>query len=416
MTAAAPAGSRLQGTAARRRNEGAIRALLIGASLLSVLISAGIVLSLVFEAATFVTSIELPDLFAQGWFPRRGMFSIPTVLVGSLLVTVIAMALAAPVGLASAIYLSEYARPRTRKIIKPILEVLAGIPSVVLGFFALTLINPVIVRGLFEDAKAATILAAGLGVGLLTIPLVASVAEDAMRAVPQSLREASYGLGARRVTTSLRVVVPAAISGIVAALILAVSRAIGETMVVALAAGATGRLAVHGGSARPRPDADRRDGLPGGRLRPGDRRQLGLPEPVLPRLPAVPDHPRAQPHRRRLRPPDAAALLGAQTMSTAQAVAAGTVRQSLRGKRVDVVGYVFAGVLLFSLLFTLAVLAVLVGDQLQRGLPVLAERGPDFLTSPLSEPPRPGRRPPGHHRHGHAGRHRRPSSPSRSGS
>jgi phosphate transport system permease protein len=149
------------------------------------------------------------------------------------------MALAAPVGLASAIYLSEYARPRTRKIIKPILEVLAGIPSVVLGFFALTLINPVIVRGLFEEAKAATILAAGLGVGLLTIPLVASVAEDAMRAVPQSLREASYGLGARRVTTSLRVVVPAAISGIVAALILAVSRAIGETMVVALAAGAT---------------------------------------------------------------------------------------------------------------------------------------------------------------------------------
>jgi len=239
MTAAAPAGSRLQGTAARRRNEGAIRAILVGASLLSVLISAGIILSLVFQAATFVTSIALPDLFAQGWFPRRGMFSIPTVLVGSLMVTIIAMALAAPVGLASAIYLSEYAKPRTRKVIKPILEILAGIPSVVLGFFALTLINPVIVRGLFEEAKAATILAAGLGVGLLTIPLVASVAEDAMRAVPQSLREASYGLGARRVTTSLRVVVPAAISGIVAALILAVSRAIGETMVVALAAGAT---------------------------------------------------------------------------------------------------------------------------------------------------------------------------------
>ena len=236
---AAPAGSRLQGTAARRRNEGVIRAVLISASLLSVLISAGIILSLVFQAATFVTSIALPDLFAQGWFPRRGMFSIPTVFVGSLMITVIAMALAAPIGLASAIYLSEYAKPRTRKIIKPILEILAGIPSVVLGFFALTLINPVIVRGLFEEAKAATILAAGLGVGLLTIPLVASVAEDAMRAVPQSLREASYGLGARRVTTSLRVVVPAAISGIVAALILAVSRAIGETMVVALAAGAT---------------------------------------------------------------------------------------------------------------------------------------------------------------------------------
>ncbi len=239
MTVAAPSGSRLRGTPTRRRNEGAVKTSLMAASILSVLISAGIVLSLIFQAVQFVTSIDLVQLFDEGWFPRRGMFSIPTVLVGSLLVTFIAMVLAAPIGLASAIYLAEYAAPRTRKIVKPILEILAGIPSVVLGFFALTFINPVVVRGLFEDAKASTILAAGLGVGLLTIPLVASVSEDAMRAVPQSLREASYGLGARRVTTSLRVVAPAAISGIVAALILAASRAIGETMVVALAAGAT---------------------------------------------------------------------------------------------------------------------------------------------------------------------------------
>jgi phosphate transport system permease protein len=143
------------------------------------------------------------------------------------------------VGLASAIYLSEYAGPRTRTVVKPILEILAGIPSVVLGFFALTVINPHFVHAIFTDARGPTILAAGIGVGILTIPLVASVSEDAMRAVPQALREASYGLGARRITTSLRVVVPAGISGIVAALILAVSRAIGETMVVALAAGAT---------------------------------------------------------------------------------------------------------------------------------------------------------------------------------
>ena len=168
------------------------------------------------------------------------MFSIPTVLAGSLLVTAIAMAISAPIGLASAIYLSEYAQPRTRKIVKPVLEILAGIPSVVLGFFALTFINPVLIQGLFPDAKGATLLAAGLGVGILTIPLVASVSEDAMQAVPRALREASYGLGAKRITTSLRVVFPAAISGIVAALILAASRAIGETMVVALAAGATG--------------------------------------------------------------------------------------------------------------------------------------------------------------------------------
>jgi phosphate transport system permease protein len=214
--------------------------LLLGASILSVLISAGIVLSLVFEAITFITSIQLSQLFADGWFPRRGMFSLPTVIVGTGIVTIIAIALAAPVGLASAIFLSEYASPRTRKVVKPILEILAGIPSVVLGFFALTWISPNVVQALFSDAKGFSLLAAGLGVGILTIPLVASISEDAMRAVPQSLREASYGLGARRITTSLRVVAPAAISGIVAALLLAVSRAIGETMVVAVAAGASG--------------------------------------------------------------------------------------------------------------------------------------------------------------------------------
>lgn len=239
MTLAAPSGSRLRGTPTRRRNEGLVRSLLLLASILSVLVSAGIVLSLIFEAVQFVTRIELSQLFADGWFPRRGMFSIPTVLVGSLIVTLIAMLVAAPIGLASAIYLAEYATPRVRKAVKPILEILAGIPSVVLGFFALTFINPVLVHTLFAEAKASTLMAAGIGVGLLTVPLVASVSEDAMRAVPQALREASYGLGARRITTCLRVVVPAAVSGIVAALILAASRAVGETMVVALAAGAT---------------------------------------------------------------------------------------------------------------------------------------------------------------------------------
>jgi phosphate transport system permease protein len=239
MTVAAPSGSRLRGTPTRRRNESVIGAILLSASVLSILVSAGIVLSLIFEAIRFVSSIELPQLFDAGWFPRRGMFSIPTVFAGSLMVTAIAMLVAAPIGLASAIYLAEFASPRVRKTVKPILEILAGIPSVVLGFFALTLINPVFVKGIFPGAKPSTILAAGIGVGLLTIPLVASVSEDAMRAVPQALREASYGLGARRLTTSMKVVVPAAISGIVAAMILAASRAVGETMVVALAAGAT---------------------------------------------------------------------------------------------------------------------------------------------------------------------------------
>jgi phosphate transport system permease protein len=240
MATMTPVMSRLQGTPRRRRNEGLVQAVLLGASALSVVISAGIVLSLIFEAISFVASIQLPQLLADGWFPRRGMFSLPTVIAGTLIVTIIAMAVAAPVGLASAVFLSEYASPRIRKAVKPVLEILAGIPSVVLGFFALTWISPNVVQAIFADAKGFSLLAAGLGVGILTIPLVASISEDAMRAVPQALREASYGLGARRITTSLRVVVPAAISGIVAALILAVSRAIGETMVVAVAAGASG--------------------------------------------------------------------------------------------------------------------------------------------------------------------------------
>lgn len=239
-TPALPIANPLSGSAARRRREGVVRAILLASALLSIVVSGSIVYSLVFEAAKFITQVDFSKLVDIGWFPRRGLFDLATIVAGTLLVTATAMLVATPIGLGSAIYLSEYASPRVRRAIKPVLEILAGIPSVVLGFFALTFINPVIVQGLFPKAPAFTILSAGLAVGILSIPLVASVAEDAMRAVPRSLREASYGLGARRLTTSLRVVFPAAISGIVAALILAASRAIGETMVVAVAAGATG--------------------------------------------------------------------------------------------------------------------------------------------------------------------------------
>ena len=230
----------LGGSAARRRREAVARTVLLMAALSSVVISGFIVYTVAIEAIDFLSQIELGWLVEIGWFPRRDMFDVLTLLLGTGMVTVIAMLIATPIGLASAIYLAEYATPGTRKVVKPILEILAGIPSVVLGFFALAVINPGFVQAIFEDAGPFTILAAGIAVGILSIPLVASVAEDAMRAVPSSLREASYGLGARRVTTSLRIVFPAAISGIVAALILAASRAIGETMVVALAAGATG--------------------------------------------------------------------------------------------------------------------------------------------------------------------------------
>src|SRR5262245_11031558 len=135
----------LGGSAARHRRERVVGLILMAAAVLSILISAGIILSLIFEAITFLTEIELSDLCAQGWFPRRGTFSIPTVLAGTLIVTLIAMVIAAPIGLLSAIYLAEYAKPRVRSIVKPILEILAGIPSVVLGFFALVWIGPNIV-------------------------------------------------------------------------------------------------------------------------------------------------------------------------------------------------------------------------------------------------------------------------------
>lgn len=207
---------------------------------MSVVLSGFIVYTLVFRAVEYLTIIDLGQLIADGWFPRRGQFDLLTLLLGSGMVAVIAMLIATPVGLGAAVYLSEYASPRSRRWIKPVLEILAGIPSVVLGFFALTFINPTVIQAIFDDATGFNLLAAGVGVGILTIPLVASISEDAMRAVPNALREASYGLGARRISTSIRVVFPAAISGIVAALIIALSRAVGETMIVAIAAGGVG--------------------------------------------------------------------------------------------------------------------------------------------------------------------------------
>jgi phosphate transport system permease protein len=235
-----PPGTRLVGTAGRRRNEAIVRSVLTLGALMSVAISVGIVGSLAYEAYQFVAAIDLSQLVAPGWFPRRGMFDLATLVAGTFMVAGIAMVVAVPIGLAAAIYLSEYASPRIRRVLKPILEILAGIPSVVLGFFALTWISPNVVQAIFSDARGFNLMAAALGVGILTIPLVASISEDAMRAVPHSLREAAYGLGARRITATVRVVLPAAISGIMAAMVLAVSRTIGETMVVAVAAGATG--------------------------------------------------------------------------------------------------------------------------------------------------------------------------------
>jgi len=225
----------------RRRSDTRMRWLFTAAALTTLVITVLIIYTLLKDAWSFFINVPKAHLWTIGWFPRRGMFDIKTLIIGTLMVTGIAMIIAMPLGLGVAIYLSEFAKPRVRKILKPIVEVLAGIPSVVLGYFAISFINPNIILNIVGGAnKAFNIASAGVAVGILTIPIIASVTEDALRAVPLALREASYGLGARRVPTVFRVVLPASISGVVAALILGVSRAIGETMVVAIAAGAVG--------------------------------------------------------------------------------------------------------------------------------------------------------------------------------
>ncbi|KAA0233172.1 MAG: Phosphate transport system permease protein PstC [Acidimicrobiales bacterium] len=239
--------SDLQTTAGRRHKETFMKVIFVSAALLSIIISLSIIVSLAREAWTFLSSLisqgDASALWSRGWAPRRGLYDIKTLLVGSLLVTGIAMVIATPLGLGAAVYLSEYATPRVRRLLKPIIEVLAGVPSVVLGFFALSVVNPELVQRVFSGASPFNLLSAGIGVGILTVPLVASISEDALRAVPNSLREASAGVGAHKMATTVRVVIPAAASGLVAAMIIGVSRALGETMVVAVAAGASGSSA-----------------------------------------------------------------------------------------------------------------------------------------------------------------------------
>lgn len=227
----------LAGDRDRLDRERSIRWGLMAAAGVSVLIAAAIVFVLLSEAWVFVSQVDWSKTWEVGWFPRRGFYDLPTLIFSTVVVTGIAMAVAIPFGLGVAIYLSEYASPRLRAIIKPVVEILAGIPTVVLGFFALLWLSPQLVQR-FADANQGNLTAAGLGVGIVIIPLIASVAEDALAAVPTSLRMASAGLGSRKATTTLSVVLPAASSGIVAAMIIAVSRAFGETMVVFMAGGA----------------------------------------------------------------------------------------------------------------------------------------------------------------------------------
>ena len=232
-------------SARRRRHqevEGAIfKGLFLTCALVSILTTIGIVVALVSQAWGFFMEVTVWD-FLRGtqWTPilKPRSYGVLPLVSGTLLVTTLAAIVAVPIGLATAIYLSEYAPDNLRRILKPVLEVLAGIPTIVYGYFALTFVTPLIQKVL-PDMIVFNALSAGLVMGLMIIPMVSSLSEDAMIAVPRSLRQAAYALGATRLEVSLRVVVPAALSGIVAAVILGISRAIGETMLVTIAAGAT---------------------------------------------------------------------------------------------------------------------------------------------------------------------------------
>lgn len=211
---------------------------------LSVLTTTGIIAVLAFETYEFLREVPVLDfLTGTEWTPlfSNQKFGVLPLVVGTMLVSSIAMVVALPMGLLSAIYLSEYSPSGFRRIVKPVLEILAGVPTVVYGYFALTFVTPLL-QAVFPTLSGFNALSPGLVMGLMILPLVSSLSEDAMRAVPQGLREGSYALGATRMQTALKVVVPAAFSGITAAFILAVSRAIGETMIVAIAAGQQPRL------------------------------------------------------------------------------------------------------------------------------------------------------------------------------
>ncbi|MCB1027198.1 MAG: PstC family ABC transporter permease [Microthrixaceae bacterium] len=226
----------LAGSKHRNRVESAVKAGVGSAASLSIVISVAILAVLIVRSVGFLARVEWSSLVSSlGWFPRSERFDLVTLLLGSLWVTGIALAVATPIGVGAAVYLSEYASKRVRRWLKPSVEILAGLPSVVVAYFILQVIYPTALEGVLSSKY--TLLAAGLGVGILTIPIIASVTEDALSAVPNSLREASVGLGARKAVTTVRVVLPAAVSGITAALIVGASRALGETMLVTLVAG-----------------------------------------------------------------------------------------------------------------------------------------------------------------------------------
>jgi len=223
-----------------RPGETVIHGVLMASAFVSVAVTVGIVVALIQPVVEFFREVPFGDFFAT-----EGTYAVLPLIGGTAMTTVIALLVAVPLGLGAAMYLSEYASRRARKVLKPTVELLAGVPSVVYGFFALTFVTPTLLQDILNLKVGFTnALAAGLVLGVMIVPTVASLSEDAMSAVPQSLRQGSLAMGANRMQTTLRVVFPAALSGIAAAVVLGMSRAVGETMIVALAAGAQKNLSL----------------------------------------------------------------------------------------------------------------------------------------------------------------------------
>lgn len=239
-----PAASSFKGRP--RPGEAVIKVVLGSAAAVTIITTAGILLALTIPAIGFFREVPVFDfLFGTRWAPRfaEPSFGVIPLISATLWTTVIALLVAVPLGLGAAFLLSEYAKPGLRKVLKPILEILAGVPTVVYGLFALQFVQTTVFREWLQlDTGAFSVLAAGLVMGVMIIPTIASISEDAMSAVPMALRQGSAALGANRMQTTLRVVFPAALSGIVAAVVLGVSRAVGETMIVAIAAGSQARI------------------------------------------------------------------------------------------------------------------------------------------------------------------------------
>jgi phosphate transport system permease protein len=235
---------------ARKRHqqlEVLVRWILMGLSAVSILTTVGIVLTLAYETFEFFSIVSVVEFFtSRRWAPvfDPPSFGVMPLVAGTLMIALMSGLIAIPLGLGSAIYLSEFASKKARKIIKPILELLAGIPSIVYGFFALTFITPII-RELVPSTQIYNALSASIAVGIMTLPMVASLSEDAMMAVPDSIRQGAYALGSTKLEVATQVIVPAAFSGIAASFMLAISRAIGETMIVAIAAGQTPNLSLN---------------------------------------------------------------------------------------------------------------------------------------------------------------------------